>query len=205
MTESTTTMRIDLSGLRERVAKLTYDKMMESHMSKLETQEKVLKELNRDNQKEYNEKVANLIRGTGQVPSIVGKMNSGEYGSDYDFVSFKNIETTDPIEYIDKSKIDYIIHNPNKEECKLKEDMPMSFMEIEEGDVESGKDWYLHRDPKLPEGIAELLARYNWGDLKTMPHNKQYKNAQKKAKKRGKDIMDTSFKMERGDFVMDFS
>jgi hypothetical protein len=197
-------MRIDLSGLRERIAKLSYDKMIESHISKLETQEKVLKELNRDNQKEYNEKVSNLIMGTGQVPRIVGKMNSGDYASDYDFVSFKEIEKKDPIEYIEPSKIDYIIHNPNKEECKLKEDMPMSFMEIEEGDVERGKEWYLNKDPKLPDGIAELLARYNWGDLKTMPNNKQYKNAQKKAKRKGKDIMDSSLKVEVGDFVVKF-
>ena len=203
MTEPTK-MRIDLSGLRERIAKLSYDKMIESHISKLESQEKVLKELNRDNQKEYNEKVSNLIMGTGQIPSIVGKMNSGDYGSDYDFVSFKNIEKKDPLEYIDPTKIDYIIHNPNKEECKLKEDMPMSFMEIEEGDVDRGKEWYLNKDPKLPDGIAELLARYNWGDLKTMPHNKQYKNAQKKAKKKGKDIMDSSLKVEVGDFVVKF-
>jgi len=76
-------------------------------------------------------------------------------------------------------------------------------MEIKEGEVEKGKEWYLKRDPKLPDGIASLLARYNWGDLKYMPNKKQYKNAQKKLKKKGGDIL-TGLVVKKGTILVKF-
>ena len=123
----------------------------------------------------------------------------------YDFVSFENIEKKDPMEYIDGNKIDYLIANPDKENNKLKEDMPISFLDIKEGEVEKGKEWYLRKDPKLPDCMAELLARYNWGDIKNMPNKKQYKSAQKKAQRKGKDIIDIPLlKTKKGPFIVKF-
>ena len=58
---------------------------------------------------------------------------------------------------------------------------------IKDGEIEKGKAWYLAYDPKLPEEIAELMARYNWGDLKYMT-KKSIKNSQKKLNKKNKDI-----------------
>ena len=65
--------------------------------------------------------------------------------------------------------------------------MPVSFLAIEEGDIESGKEWYKNYDPKLPDGICELMARHNWGDLKYMT-KKSARNDAKKLKKKGKDL-----------------
>ena len=181
--------RIDLSGLRERIAKLAYDKMIESEVNRLEKEKAFLKTTANNKEKEYNEKVANIIMGTGNVPTIVGQTKEPNNAMNYDFVSFKKIQKKETMEYLDPNKIDYLVYNPNKENCKLKEDMTISFLDIKEGEIEKGKDWYLHRDPKLPDCIAELLARYNWGDLRDMPNKRQYKVKQKKLEKKGKDIL----------------
>ena len=205
MTDDKQPLQINLSGLRERVAHLTYMKTIEAETAKLEEEQRFLKTTAREKEKEYNEKVSNLIMGTGNVPTIVGQTQEANGSMCYDFVSFKDIHTKDPIEYIDPKKVDYIVHNPDKENSKLKEDMPFSFMDIKEGEVKKGKEWYLRRDPKLPEGIAELMARYNWGDLKNMPNKKQYKNAQKKLQKKGKDILgDGKLCAKKGCFVVSF-
>ena len=196
-------MRIDLSGLREKIAKLAYDKMIESEVNKLERETAFLKTTANNKEKEYNEKVANIIMGTGNVPAIVGQMREPNDALNYDFVSFKEIVKKEPIEYINPKKIDYVIHNPNKEECKLKEDMPLSFMQIKEGEIEKGKNWYLQKDPKLPDGIAELMARYNWGDLKHMPNKRQYKVKQKKLQKKGQDIIG-GLEVRTGEFILKF-
>jgi hypothetical protein len=137
-------------------------------------------------QKEYNEKVMDLLY-PNQRPSIVGVINDSNPKCEYEFVRFDKIETKHPIEYIDANCIDYVVKNIDKEGCKLKEDMPVSFLSIKEGDIESGKMWYKHYDPKLPDELCEMLARHNWGDLKYM-NKKSIKRDNKKLKKKGKDI-----------------
>ena len=205
MTGETKTLQIDLSGLRERVAQLAYQKTIEAETAKLEEEQRFLKTTAREKEKEYNKKVSEMIMGTGNVPTIVGQTREVNNAMCYDFVSFKEIHKKDPIEYIAPKKVDYTIHNPDKENCKLKEDMPFSFLDIKEGEVKKCKEWYLQRDPKLPDGIAELMARYNWGDLKNMPNKKQYNNAQKKLQKKGKDILgDGKLCAKKGCFVVEF-
>lgn len=137
-------------------------------------------------QKEYNEKVMDLLY-PNQRPSIVGVITDSNPKCEYEFVRFDKIETKHPIEYIDANCIDYVVKNIDKENCKLKEDMPVSFLSIKEGDIESGKMWYKHYDPKLPDELCEMLARHNWGDLKYM-NKKSIKRDNKKLKKKGKDI-----------------
>jgi len=196
-------VRIDMTGLKQVIAQKCYERMIEAETKRLEREKKLLKDLDSQKEKEYNEKVADMIMGTGNIPRVVGRTNEPDKKMNYDFVSFKEIEKKQPIEYIDPDKVDYLIHNPNKEKCKLKEDMPFSFMDIKEGEVEKGKEWYLKRDPKLPDGIAGLMARYNWGDLKYMPNKKQYKNAQKKLSKKGGDIL-TGLVIKKGGHTIKF-
>ena len=198
-------IQIDMSGLRDRVAKIAYEKLLEAEHKRLNRTKEMLKTMEKQNQKEYNEKVSTMIMGTDMKPSIVGKMCEGNDKMNYDFVSFEKIQKKAPLEYIDPKKVDYLIKNPDKENNKLKEDMPMSFLEIKEGEIDKGKEWYLKRDPKLPDCMAELLARYNWGDIKNMPNKKQYKNAQKKLKKSGGDILDTPMlKIKNGPHIVKF-
>tara|TARA_R100000664_G_C2759144_1_gene148639 strand:+ start:4186 stop:4857 length:672 start_codon:yes stop_codon:yes gene_type:complete len=137
-------------------------------------------------QKEYNEKVSGLLH-PNQRPSVVGVLGDADPRKAYEFVRFDKIETKHPIEYIDPKCIDYDIKNTDKENNKIKTDMPVSFLAIEEGDIESGKEWYKNYDPKLPDGICELMARHNWGDLKYMT-KKSARNDAKKLKKKGKDL-----------------
>jgi len=137
-------------------------------------------------QKEYNEKVMDLLH-PNQRPSIVGIMKDADPRKEYEFVRFDKIETKHPIEYIEASAIDYTIKNVDKENCKLKEDMPVSFLAIKEGDIETGKMWYKNYDPKLPDELCELMARHNWGDLKYM-NKKSIKRDTKKLAKKGKDV-----------------
>ena len=136
-------------------------------------------------EKEYNEKISDTIFGTGLRPSVVGKMNSENPHMNYDFVSFDKVEKKDPVEYIDKDKCDYDIsikdHNGKQQQ------IPQSFFMIKEGEIEKGKEWYLQYDPKLPVEIAEMMARYNWGDLKYMT-KKSVKNQRKKLAKKGKNL-----------------
>ena len=47
------------------------------------------------------------------------------------------------------------------------------------------------------------MSRYNWGDLKYMPHKKQYKNKQKKMKAKGGDILNI-LEVKKGNFKVLF-
>jgi hypothetical protein len=77
--------------------------------------------------------------------------------------------------------------------------IPSSFFMIKEGEIEKGKDWYLNHDPKLPNEIAEMMARYNWGDLKYMT-KKSAKRDRKKLGKKGKDLgVENGFTIRKAD------
>jgi hypothetical protein len=56
---------------------------------------------------------------------------------------------------------------------------------IKEGEIQKGKAMVFKYDPKLPNEIAEMMARYNWGDLKYMTKKsakRDRKNYQRKEK-----------------------
>ena len=131
-------------------------------------------------EKQYNEKISNTIFGTSMRPTVVGNINSDNSHMNYDFVSFDKVEKKDPVEYIESDKADYDINVKDKQ-------IPASFFMIKDGEIEKGKAWYLAYDPKLPEEIAEMMARYNWGDLKFMT-KKSLKNKKKKLNRKGKDV-----------------
>ena len=126
----------------------------------------------------------------------------------YDFVKKDIIEQKDLSEVVASDNIDYLV--PRDEEAIKKGhhcDLPLSFLSIKEGQVEMGKEWYLMNYPKLPEEMAELLARYNWGDMKFMT-KKSVKNSRKKYEKKHhkkKDIKeDGMFQKKHGSFLVEF-
>tara|TARA_Y100000310_G_C20656576_1_gene802258 strand:+ start:607 stop:1107 length:501 start_codon:yes stop_codon:yes gene_type:complete len=127
----------------------------------------------------------------------------------YDFVKKDIIEQKNLDEIHPSSKMDYVI--PRDEDAIKKGhhcDLPISFLSIKEGEVELGKEWYLTHYPKLPEEMAELLARYNWGDMKFMT-KKSAKNQRKKYEKKHhkkKDIKeDNVFTKTEGTFLVEFN
>ena len=127
----------------------------------------------------------------------------------FDFVKKDNIENVNYDELHPSSKMDYLVPRDDEAIRKgHKSDMPISFLTIKEGEVELGKEWYLTHYPKLPEEIAELLARYNWGDMKFMT-KKSAKNQRKKYEKKNhkkKDIKeDSGVNVKHGTFLVEFN
>lgn len=85
-------------------------------------------------------------------------------------------------EIIDDNK-DY---NENSKNDKVDPTKTLSFMNVKS--VEEGIEWYRQHNPKIPEDLLPLMARWNWGDLSTIT-KKQVKNERKKkAKKENKSL-----------------
>lgn len=161
--------------------------------------------------------------GIGQKPLRVGYLDEPDNRLNYDFVALDKIVDNKnngevPLTAIDARKIDYPVKIEDKDvlkrlnepklafvpETKNKNAYPLSFLSIKEGEVEKGKEWYLRNDPKLPDDIAELMARYSWGDLKHLT-KKEGKNNAKKFKKKGKDVYTPNkLEVKTGKFVVDF-
>lgn len=154
-----------------------------------------------------NEEIVDCLENysINQVPKIVGKVECSDHKACFDIVSLENpVPNNYKRHTCDLNKIDYNIpRDENAKKKGFKEDLPVSFLQIQEGEVEEGKNWYLNRFPKLPEPMAELMARYNWGDLKHQT-KKKIKNDKKKATKRGKKYEPLTFKVEYGKFRINF-
>jgi len=58
--------------------------------------------------------------------------------------------------------------------------LPMSYLQI--SSVEEGTEWY-KANTKYPEEVCEMLAKYEWGDLKYTT-KKQFRNLKKKTTKK---------------------
>ena len=78
--------------------------------------------------------------------------------------------------YLPLQDKDRAIHN---------EPLPISFLQIKEGDIEAGIQWYKHHYPKIPDDLIEIMARYNFGDLKYATRKSIKNNAKKYKKKHG--------------------
>ena len=83
-------------------------------------------------------------------------------------------------------KFDYYVPltEKDKENTKHIDPLPLSFLQIQEGDIESGIEWYKSHYPKIPDELIEIMARYNFGDLKYATR-KSIRNDAKKMKKKG--------------------
>lgn len=141
-----------------------------------------------------------------EEPKLLATLSTNDPKACYDLVDLNQKVKKDKSNYIDGSKMDYKI--PRDEDAIRKghkEDMPISFLSIKDGEIERGKQWYLSQFNKLPDEIAELLARYNWGDLKYQT-KKKVKNDRKKAIRKGKKYEPLSnLEVKQGNFVVDFS
>tara|TARA_R100001086_G_scaffold249497_1_gene189429 strand:- start:1177 stop:1827 length:651 start_codon:yes stop_codon:yes gene_type:complete len=141
-----------------------------------------------------------------EEPKLIATLQTDDPRACYDIVDLNQKQKVDKSNYIDQSKMDYKI--PRDEDAIRKghkEDMPISFLSIKDGEIERGKQWYLSNFNKLPEEIAELLARYNWGDLKYQT-KKKVKNDRKKAIRKGKKYEPLSnLEVKKGNFIVDFS
>ena len=141
-----------------------------------------------------------------EEPKHLATLSTDDPKCSYDIVDLNQKVSKDKANYIDGSKMDYKI--PRDEDAIRKghkEDMPISFLSIRDGEIERGKQWYLSQFNKLPDEIAELLARYNWGDLKYQT-KKKVKNDKKKALRKGKKYEPLSnLEVKKGNFVVSFS
>lgn len=141
---------------------------------------------------------------TNQEPSVVATAIHDNPAACYDFVRLDKPKLKNYNEVVDGLKLDYNI--PRDEDAikrGFKEDLPISFLSIQDGEIEKGKMWYIQRFPKLPPEMADLLARYNWGDLKYQT-KKKIKNDKKKALKKGKKYEPLAFSVKTGKFKVEF-
>ena len=89
------------------------------------------------------------------------------------------------VEWVPGSRVDYNLVAPESFETKpggLK-GLPMSYLQIET--VEAGTEWY-KANTKYPDEVCEMMAKYEWGDLRRTT-KKEFRNLKKKTeRKKGK-------------------
>jgi len=104
----------------------------------------------------------------------------------------------------DDGRLDFDV--PRSKEAIKKghtQDLPLSFFQIEEGDILGGKAWYQCKFPKLSDDLAELMARYNWGDLKYAT-KKSMKQRKKRSRRKGGKKEDVKIEFKRGPVILTF-
>jgi hypothetical protein len=131
------------------------------------------------------------------------QINSTDDRMNYLFVKKEDVETKifKPKEYLDLDRIDYDIvvkkGEPETEDSlgSMDKVLPASFFKVKS--VEEGTDYYLNKNPDLPEGVAEIMSRYTFGDKQEL--KKQEPKSKKKKKKQDK------LEVKHGKFIVDFS
>lgn len=104
-------------------------------------------------------------------------------------------------EYLDLDKIDYgvVIDKQDSQDNhttglgKFDTTLPASFFNVKS--VEDGTEYYMRKNPDLPEGVAEIMARCTFGEKQPI------KQKPKKDKKKKPD----NFEVKTGKFQVDFS
>ncbi|MAV35160.1 MAG: hypothetical protein CMJ59_06845 [Planctomycetaceae bacterium] len=106
---------------------------------------------------------------------------------------------------IDKYDFYIPLTEEDKENTKHTEPLPASFLQIKEGDVQAGIDWYKKHYPKVPDELVEIMARYNFGDLKYATR-KSIRNDAKKFKKKHKkpQLLTQGFTVKSGPHIVTF-
>ena len=84
-------------------------------------------------------------------------------------------------------KYDFYIPLSDEDKSNTKHIEPLrySFLQIKEGEIDKGIDWYKRYYPKVPDELIEIMARYNFGDLKYATR-KSIRNDSKKYVKKHK-------------------
>tara|TARA_R110002167_G_scaffold192440_2_gene394920 strand:- start:2279 stop:2788 length:510 start_codon:yes stop_codon:yes gene_type:complete len=132
------------------------------------------------------------------------QIDSNDDRLNYLFVKKDDVENKifTPKEYISRDDIDYeVVVKKGKEETEdslgtLDKTMPASFFQVKS--VEEGTEYYLTKNPDLPEGVAEIMARYSFGDKQVKPEDIQKKSKKKKKKP-------DKLEVKHGKFIVDFS
>ena len=109
------------------------------------------------------------------------------------------------IEWVSPDKVDYNVLPPDKMESKYTESMvkhhgvPLSYLQI--GTVEDGTAWY-QATTRYPAEVCEMLARYEWGDLKYTT-KKEFKNLAKKTKRK-EEKSKSILQVKKGPVIVEF-
>ena len=107
------------------------------------------------------------------------------------------------VEWVSGEKVDYNLVAPESYEKKPggHGGLPMSYLQITT--VEAGTEWY-KANSKYPDEVCEMMAKYEWGDLKHTT-KKEFKNMKKKTeKKRTKTPQPQGLTTKRGTFIVPF-
>ena len=86
------------------------------------------------------------------------------------------------VEWVSGEKVDYNLVAPESFEMKPggHAGLPMSYLQIHT--VEGGTEWY-KANTKYPDEVCEMMAKYEWGDLKHTT-KKEFRNQKKKTTKK---------------------
>ena len=117
----------------------------------------------------------------------------------------QNAEDYNPasVEWVPGSRVDYNLVAPESFEkkpgfAKLHAGLPMSYLQITS--VEAGTEWY-KANTKYPDEVCEMMAKYEWGDLKYTT-KKEFKNQKKKTERKKNKPQGLTIK--RGPIVLPF-
>ena len=109
------------------------------------------------------------------------------------------------IDWVDPSCVDYNVLPPPELEDKYKgsivknHGVPLSYLQIQT--VEEGTEYY-KATTKYPDAVCEMLARYEWGDLRYTT-KKEFKNLAKKTKRKRMKHQ-TSLTVKNGPVILEF-
>ena len=137
-------------------------------------------------------------------PKIVGIVNTDEARVNFEFVDL-NHKVIKIYKDHEEDRLDYEV--PLDEEAKRKghtQALPLSFFQIEYGDVEAGQAWYQYHFPKLSDDVALLLARYNFGDLKYATKKSIRNDKKKHLKKFSKPKAIVEREVKKNPFLLTF-
>ena len=104
------------------------------------------------------------------------------------------------VEWVPGSRVDYNLVAPESFEQKPggHQGLPMSYLQIKT--VEAGTEWY-KANTKYPNEVCEMMAKYEWGDLR-YTQKKEFKNIKKKTER--KKNKPKGLTIKRGPIVLPF-
>jgi hypothetical protein len=110
-------------------------------------------------------------------------------------------------EEIDRNQIDYGVvvekGEPETEDSvgTLDKTMPSSLLSV--NNEEDAITWYKDKHPTLPDGMAEIFAKYHFGEKQEEDNKKERQEKLKKRRKKKKAL--NKLKVRQGKFKVDFN
>ena len=104
------------------------------------------------------------------------------------------------VEWVSSECVDYNLVAPESFENKPGgfSGVPMSYLQITT--VEAGTEWY-KANTRYPDEVCEMMAKYEWGDLRHTT-KKEFKNMKKRTAKKAKKP--TSLVVKKGPILVHF-